>query len=333
MRFKNLFKTKRRKIISGVSALLIILLAAAYALGIFDKEQNKPEDKPVVYHSQLTGQEVSKEESERPILGVMIENSAEARPQTGLDSAGIVFETVTEGGITRYLVLYQENLPEILGPVRSVRPYFVDWVMGFDTAIAHVGGSAPALAMIKQRDAKDLTQFRYTGPYYRDKSRVAPHNMYARTAGLMQLQKELGYGKSEFKEIPRSNDTPSQTPDATKITIVFSRPLFQTEFRYDKASNSYTRYLAGQPHIDKATNKPITVKNVIVLKMPTGSINALGSGEALVFKDGTVKKATWKQQNYTQRIMIVDDSGAEVPMNRGDTWFSAIPGGKSATYN
>ena len=120
----------------------------------------------------------------------MIENSEEARPQTGLDAAGIVFETVTEGGITRYAALYQENLPEEVGPVRSVRPYFVDWLMGFDTSVAHVGGSENALQMVEDRKAKDINEFFNGDAFYRRNDRESPHDAYARTKNLVALQKE-----------------------------------------------------------------------------------------------------------------------------------------------
>ncbi|HEX5797255.1 MAG TPA: DUF3048 domain-containing protein [Candidatus Saccharimonadales bacterium] len=330
-RLKRLLRTRRRRLIAGGLLLIIIALAAAYGLGAFDKETPQEEAK-TVYYSQLTGLEVDRELAERPILGIMIENSEQARPQTGLDSAGIVFETVTEGGITRYLALYQEKMPEIVGPVRSVRPHFVDWLMGFEASVAHVGGSAEALDAIEDRDAKTLSQFKYTEPYYRDNSRAAPHNMYARTKDLRELQEKLDHEKSSFSAIPRSSDNPRQEPDATKITVNFSSPLFIAEFRYDKSKNSYVRYLGGQPHIDKASGKPITVKNLIVLKMPTAKIKTLSNGEALVFKNGTVQKAKWKQTSYDKRLMIIDATGKEVPLNRGDSWFAAVPATGSVTH-
>ncbi|HYF96411.1 MAG TPA: DUF3048 domain-containing protein [Patescibacteria group bacterium] len=325
---------KRRKRIIIIALLLIIgLIGAAYAFGFFDKKVEKNEEQKHIYRSQLTGEEVSQEESERPILGIMIENSQEARPQAGLDSAGIVFETVTEGGITRYLALFQEDMPAEVGPVRSIRPYFVDWAMGFDASIAHVGGSAEALEMVKNRNnAKSLNQFSHSKSYYRVNNRAAPHNMYARTQDLRELQKEENHKKSSFKEIPRSDDSPSATPDATNIKIDFSRPLFQAEFRYDQTTNSYTRYLAGQPHVDAATNQPITVKNLIVLKMPAPSINTIGSGEALVFKNGSIQKGTWKQSDFNNRLEILDAQSNPILLNRGNTWISATPSGRSITY-
>jgi len=314
---------KKRLITASVILIVILVLVGVYIIG----HRKKPAEP---HYSQLTGLEVSAAEANLPILGVMIENSEAARPQTGLDNAGIVLETVTEGGITRYVALYQENTPEIVGPVRSLRPYFLDWLMGFDASIAHVGGSPEALKLADVRKAKSLSQFKYSQPYYRDSSREAPHNMYAKTKDLRSLQDELGHGKSQFDGFPRSNDTPGQDPQTQKVTIGFSGPLFQVEFRYNKDTNNYTRYLAGSPHIDKATDKPITVKNVVVIKLNGQS--AIGSGEALVFKDGNITKARWEKPAFEDRIKLVDDKNNELSLNRGNTWFAAPPKNAKVTY-
>lgn len=329
---KKFNRLSRKKKIAVIVVLLALIGAGvAFALGVFDKVA-EPEGPPPVYHSQLTGLEVSQEESEQPVLGIMVENSIFARPQTGIDAAGIVFESVTEGGITRYLAMYQEDMPTVVGPVRSVRPYFVNWIMGFDGSIAHVGGSGEALAMLESRNAKTLSQFKYPDEYYRVTDREAPHNMYTKTADLRKLQDKLGHKTAQFAEIPRSSDSPAQTPDATKIMINYSGPDYAVEFRYNKETNRYTRYLAGEPDIDRATNKPITVKNVIVIKMSRSTVDAIGSGEAIVFKDGTAVKGRWKQASYKERIKLTDAQGAEIPLNRGHSWFAVVPSVGSATY-
>lgn len=328
-RVRRFFARKR-----NIAALVLVLLGAGVAGYFLTRGRNPIVDVPVPgekFYSQLTGNEVSKEESERPILGIMIENSEEARPQTGLDDAGIVFETVTEGGITRYLALYQENVPEEVGPVRSVRPYFVDWFMGFDASIAHVGGSEQALQMIDERKAKDINEFYNADAFYRKSDREAPHNAYARTKDLVALQEKFGHKTSQAKEFLRSSDSPSAQPTASSITVNYSHPIFQVQFNYDPATNSYTRSLAGQPHLDAKTNKPITVKNLIVVKMG-GDINALGSGEAQLYKDGNVQTIRWRQKDFNSRIELMDQQGKEVALNRGDSWFAVIPGSGSVSY-
>lgn len=328
-KFKKLSKKKKLFII--VIIVLLLALGAGFVSGFFDKEiKKRTSDEPT--YSQLTGLEVPPEEADKPILGIMVENSPFARPQTGVGSAGMVFESVTEGGITRYLTLFQQNLPEEVGPVRSVRPYFVNWFMGLDASIAHVGGSEEALALISQRDAKTLSQFTYTDPYYRSSERAAPHNMYARTADLSKLQDELEHKKAEFDAIPRGESKPAQNTTATNIQVDYSSPDYAVEFRYDEQTNSYLRFLAGEPDIDAGTNKQISVKNVVVIEMSGSTVDAIGSGTATVFQNGNAKKATWEQDSYENRIKLTDAEGREVPLNRGSTWFAVVPSTGSTSY-
>lgn len=323
-------KLSKKQKVALIVVLLLVIAGGAFAL-TRNREQ-APEQPPEPIYSQLMGIEVEQEVADRPILGVMIENSTFARPQTGLSSAGIVFETVAEGGITRYLVMFQENMPKDVGPVRSVRAYYLDWLMGFDGSIAHVGGSADALALIESRDAKSLTQFRYPEPYRRVSDRAAPHNMYASTDALRNLQKELGHKTAQFDKIPRSDDSPAMEPDATKITVNFSGPGFATEWRYNKTANTYARFLAGAKDIDAANNKQITVKNLVVIEMPGTTINAIGNGSAKLYKNGTVQNVRWKQTSFRDRIVLTDSQGQEVRLNRGSTWFAVLPSSGSVSH-
>jgi len=344
--FKNL--SKKQKIVLGLLAVVIVAgLLYAFVFSKSNEPQvQEPEQK---YYSKLTGAEVEKDISERPILAVMVENSEEARPQLGLDSAGIVFEAVTEGGITRYMALYQEDMPEQVEPVRSLRTHFLNWLMGFDASVAHVGGSSEALGLVDARKAKSLTQFTYTEPYTRNSARPAPHNVIASTEALRNLQDKLGHKTSTFDEIPRKDSSPAAAntaegettdqqpapePTADNIVIDFSSPLFKVEFRYDAATDSYTRYLDGKPHIDRATDKPITVKNLVVIKAKAlgAGLEVLGSGEALVFNDGKVQKARWQQTTFEDRVKILDDQNNEVPLLRGDSWFAAVGNDRPVKY-
>ncbi len=315
--------TKRKKIIF-LLVLLVVAGAAAFLLTRSKEvveEITQPNKK---YYSQLTGVEVKKDESELPILGVMIENSEEARPQSGLDSAGIVFETVTEAGITRYLLLFQEQKPEVVGPVRSVRPAYVDWAMGFDASIAHVGGSEPALGMLEERNGKTMNEFFNADAYYRNPEREAPHDAYAKTVNLVALQEKSGHKTAKFAEIPRSDEAPSTMPKPVNINIRFSYALFDALFTYDATTNSYVRSLAGAPHIDANTNKQISVKNLITIKKDIQG-GSLGSGVATLYKDGIATEIKWEQKDYRSRIRFTNSDNTETALNRGDTWISVLP--------
>lgn len=337
---KHHWKIFATAVVVIATAVIVVFMHNPEILGTdrIDRKTSTQAEEPLTLPYPLTGVETDPQAAKQPVTGVMIENSPNARPHTGIDSADIVFEAVVEGGITRFLALYQSNTPRKLGPVRSLRPYFLDWVMGFDAPIAHVGGSAKALQLVKNRNAKDLDQFKHNGPYYRDGSRPAPHNMYSSMKDLRGLQKRLGYKKSQFKKISRSEDTPANNPGAKKITVNYSTQQYQAQFRYQKNGNNYRRYLAGSPHTDTLTNQPITVKNVVVVRMPTTKrgryavMETIGNGKAIVFKNGKAHKAKWRQKNYDKRIEVLKQNGKQMPLNRGDTWFAILPSGQSVNY-
>lgn len=321
-----------KKILAAVMVILLLLLAVTFY--VLNDDSNNPITQQETYFSQLTGQEVSKDISERSILGVMVENSEKARPQTGLSAAGIVFETTTEGGITRYLALYQDELPDEIGPVRSLRPAFVSWVMGFDAAVAHVGGSPEALQLVKEKSAKSLNQFNNEEPYYRSDERQTPHNMYVRTKNLIDLMQQKEYTKSDSNEFKWTNEAQADDLNATKIDVSFSSSAFETSYEYDQNTNSYKRFLAGQAHTDPTTKDQIIVKNVVVLSMED-SINANGEGKAHIFKNGTLIEARWEKQSIEDSLRLYavnEGEKVDIELNKGSTWIAVIPGSGSVNY-
>ncbi|MGZ6005690.1 MAG: DUF3048 C-terminal domain-containing protein, partial [Candidatus Saccharimonadales bacterium] len=217
-------------------------------------------------------------------------------------------------------------------PVRSLRPYFVDWTMGYDAAVAHVGGSPQALEMAKQLHIKDLDQFKYPAPYYRSSSRQAPHNVYVKMDKLLAQAQELGFGTSNFVGYPRKDDNPVTNPSATDIIVNYSSQDYQGEFRYQASSNTYIRYLAAQQQVDQATGQPIQIKNVVVIKMSGQQVNANSSGDAVVFYDGRAIQANWQKDSHSDYLHVYDSNGNALQLNRGSTWFAVLPKGQVLTY-
>ncbi len=301
--------------------------------------------KPKVIYSTLTGLPVADASvNQRPVTGVMIENSLDARPQSGLDQAGVVFEAIAEGGITRFLALFQDTQPDYLGPVRSARPYYVQWCMGFDCSLAHVGGSPEALQNIKQWGTKDLDQFANSGSYHRISSRYAPHNVYTSLAELNALESSKGFGASSYTGFTRKDD-PKTKPAATATSIDFaiSGAYYNAHFDYDAATDSYKRSEAGGPHMElhkDGSQAQITPKVVVALAMQYGLeaddhhsyYNVIGSGQAYVFQDGTVTTATWSKADSKGPLTLTGADGKPLALNRGQTWFTALQGLNQATY-
>lgn len=192
----------------------------------------KTEDKPTTVPAPLTGREVPPEIASRSVTAVMIENSVDARPQSGLTDADMVYEAVAEGGITRLVALFQEGQAPLIGPIRSARPYYVEIARTFDASFVHAGGSDDGLAKIKELGIKDMSAFESNGTYDRVDYRAAPHNLYSTSAKLETRKTTLGYNTSTFTSWKHKNDTP-QTPAASTINFTLSSPVFNPTFTYD----------------------------------------------------------------------------------------------------
>ena len=347
-------RTKKQWIIIIVVAVLVLggLGTGAYFLffhkkpapvAMVVKKQVKVAPKPTTMASNLTGLQVDPSVNQRPVTAVMIENSEDARPQSALDQAGVVFEAVAEGGITRFEALFQDTQPGYIGPVRSVRPYYIQWGMGFDAAIAHVGGSPEALQDLKDWKTKNLDQFAYGSYFQRIGSRVAPHNVYTSMSQLNEIESKNSYGAASFTSLLRKKDAPLKTPNAGSIDVNISSADFNSHYDYDAATNSYKRSQAGGPHMvvdQNGTQTQIQPKVVVALTLTQGleaddhhtSYGTIGTGHAYIFQDGTVAEGTWKKSSNQENLSFTDSTGKPIALNAGQTWFAIVGDTSDVTY-
>ncbi len=329
---------------------------------VFDNNLPKTEACPmngVLYSTQ----QKSWWEQHRP-LGVMIENHQEARPQSGLSYADIVYEAVAEGGITRFLaIFYCQDAPQV-GPVRSARTYFVDFVSEYADypLYAHVGGAnadgpANALGQIESygwNGYNDLNQFSIGFPtYWRDYDRLGhtvatEHTMYSTTGKLWAVGKSRNLTNvdskgnmwnTNFVKYTFKDDAPlSSRPASQSIHLNFWQdPTYAVDWSYDQQNNVYKRSNGGVPHVDKDNNQQLSTKNIVVMYMAESNaqdgyennIHLLyedkGSGKATVFMDGKQIQATWKKASRTARTIISDTNGNPIQFNRGVIWFQIQP--------
>ncbi len=295
----------------------------------------KAADKPITKASPLTGAEVDPAAASRKVTGIMIENSAEARPQSGLVEADMVFEAIAEGGITRFLALYQESQPTKIGPVRSARPYYVQWAHMFDAAYVHAGGSDEGLQTVKDLGIDDINALAYDGTaLYRSPDRAAPHNLYTSMESLNALTKDMKV--KPFTSYGRKIDVP-QTPTANNIAFNVSTALFNSSYIYDATTNSYARSEADAPHLD---DKGAAIKPKVVIAMAaTRSYDGIysvykttGSGSIVVFQDGIVSEGTWERIAQTDQYTFKDKNGLSMLLNKGQTWITLIEDTKDVSY-
>ncbi|HSX07180.1 MAG TPA: DUF3048 domain-containing protein [Candidatus Saccharimonadia bacterium] len=347
--------TGKQQIIFGAIALLIIVGAGTgWALThhkhttvatkpVTKKSSPKPKA-PVIIYSNLTGLPVTDSSvNQRPVTAVMVENSLDARPQSGLSDAGVVFEAVAEGGVTRFMALYQDTAPTNVGPIRSARPYYVQWAMGFDAAYAHVGGSPDALSDITAWGVHDMNQF-YNGAYYhRVSTRAAPHNVYTGIDTLQQLESKKGY-TSTYTGFVRGKEAPVAAPTATSMDFRLSGVYYDPHYDYSAATNSYNRSEYNAPQTDANTGKQVSPKVIIAIVVPLArgdldssgayysNYNVIGSGTAYIFQNGTLTNGTWNKSANNTALTFTDASGQPVPLNPGQTWITAVSAANQVSY-
>lgn len=309
------------------------------------KNPPKPMPKPTTVASPLTGVQVAPDLAKRPVTGIMIENSLDARPQSGLQEAGVVYEAIAEGGITRFLALFQEAQPQYIGPVRSLRPYFIDFAAPFQASIVHVGGSPEALSEVRNGSFRDLDQFFNAGYFSRIGARPAPHNVYTSFARLDALNQAKGYTSSLFTSWPRKADKKLAVPTAKTIDFNISGYDYNVHYDYDPPSNTYMRSEGGAPHVNLVsaadkTGARLHPKVVIALVMSYGleadrhhsEYGDSGSGTAYIFQDGGVTLGTWEKGSTTSQIAFKDPAGQPLKLDAGQTWLTLVGASNLVSY-
>lgn len=301
----------------------------------------------------LTGVEYSESDAAiwkdiRP-LAVMINNYTAARPQSGLVDADFVYEIVAEGGITRFIAFFQSKIPEKVGPIRSARHYYLVLVKELgDAMFMHIGWSPQALTAIETWPVKSLGRGQAT--FWRDATRLAQgiateHTAYSNAKDLIQRGLELGWeGTRPFETWLFKEDSPQQEGQnlVNKVEIDFwFKGDYSAIWDYDRATNSYLRSTGyndlNEPiaHIDQESGEQISVKNVIVqfaIEKPIIGddknrldYELIGSGEGLVFIDGSVYNVTWTKEDRDERTLFYTQDGQPFEFNRGKFWVSIVP--------
>lgn len=327
-----------------VKHLLILLCLLAALGGVFAAYSiNHHTGAPV---GALTGMPVSSDVGNRRPIAVMLDNlSPDARPQSGLNAASMVYETLAEGGITRFMAIYLENDAPMIGPVRSTRFYYNSWAAGLGVIFGHDGGNVdslqelPGLTTIYNEDADKIT-----GPFYRISSRVIPHNEYTSTTQLrLYAESHGGSTTGPPASLPHKDNAPiAQRPAQLALHIQFSYADYNVDWQFDRASDTYLRSMGGAPHVEASTGKQLTANNVVVMytqqtaasdPFTPGAIRLRteGSGNAVVYQDGVAIPGTWSKPSVDSPLQWLDRQGNPIPLNRGVTWVEVVPQGNQVT--
>jgi CubicO group peptidase (beta-lactamase class C family) len=265
-------------------------------------------------------------------VAITIDNNGSAQPQTGLTQADIVYEVPVEGGITRFLAVFFHGEADVIGPIRSARPYLIDIAREWDAVYIHAGQSPQAQAYFSRSRIAHINEMFHPSGFWRDKGRSAPHNLYSSTQNLWKEIVELGLDKTAVPEgfSFRLDGEALKGESATELSIPYL--YSKVSYRYDETTGTYLRYQFGKPYRDLGSGEQLSAANVILQQVSTRAfdaegrleVNLIGDGVAILFSDGHAQQGTWKRDSVTSRTIFRDSDGNEMMLKPGQTWIQMV---------
>ncbi len=266
-------------------------------------------------------------------LAVMIENHVQARPQTALDEAEVVYEIPVEGGITRFMALFY-HVPGIIGPVRSCREYFIDRAFEVNALYVHCGGSPKGYEYIGKTKIFAIDEISNGGPFFRDRTRKAPHNLYARGKDLITTANQRHPMQLPYQRLPlRYGPHPSAGPVPGRGLVIRYHGNYSVSYRFNPRYNLYDRFMNGVQHLDRVTLRPVSPGTVILQEAAMRvvdekgrqEISFIGQGKAFILHGGTLLRATWKKDGIREFTRFFDEHGQPVIFsNKAPVWIQVV---------
>lgn len=320
---------------------LIAVLSISLLLGCSKEKTSETISKNIIpkldaaestrYFAPYTGEEVDVNTFANVPFMAIIENSKDARPQSGLSNADIVYETMAEGGIPRFIALFQKNSPSKIGPIRSARAYFLNISKEYSLPFAHCGYSDEARAMIENEKLMSLNEFFFGKYFLRDSERKAPHNLYTSADNLRKVIEEKGYIRPTNVKLSFDKNfwRSESLNDANNIVLKLNR-YYETDYAFK--NDKYYKTMDGKDSIDKENNIPITTTNIIIqitdIKLQKDNqhldITLLGEGNGYVLSNGKYTKMKWSKKDITSQTIIKDENGLAIKLSPGNTWWHII---------
>ena len=336
-KIRDVRQSYRLAVVLVVAAALASLFGACARHPVVHRAAIKPPTQAPLAANPLNGLMVVPRAIRHRVAAIMIDNHPHARPQIGLRGADVVYEAEAEGGITRYMALYLNHTPKVIGPVRSARLYFVNFALPYDPYFAHVGENDDVwgpLAELKSQGFADFEQIvGAPEPFWRDWSLPSPHNMFTSIALLRKWGPRYNWPDRPYHGEQFAFD-PWRVivDDPPDVELTFWRQ-YTVRYRYQRGS--YLRYVAGVLQHDAGDRRPYRVADVITTWMPARIIDSqgdlimrvFGTFPAVLAHDGKFYAGKWIAPGPDSMPQFVRNDGKPVELSRGQIYIEILPQG------
>lgn len=353
MRHEEKKKRKsKKKSKAPLAVVIIFLLMVATGVGLFytDNLPFAPAPEPADNRpiNPLTG--LRAETLPNRVIQFSIDN-VESIPQSGLSKADIIYEMPAEGGLTRLQAIFYGETPDVVGPIRSARPYFIDLAREYNAVFVHHGGSQAAFDYLDTGVVDDISTNTNYKIFWRSDKRNAPHDSMLNYGDLWEVIRERSIDvlkefrtftfAPEVKEDDSKDKEEGEEPVVPTVTaIAVKNPYALVEYKYIQETNLYEHYVDGELYIDAENDQSITASNILIQyvkstvldKYKRLAIDMTAGGKALLFTGGNVVEGTWARDDLDSPTVFTDAEGNEFVLTRGKTWVHVINQNSDVTY-
>ena len=318
-------------LVTGVTALAVAGCTAPPPQTSTDSAYVSAYEAPALrVPAPLSGASVKPGSLDHPALAAKIDNHPDARPQTGLDGADLVFEELVEGGLTRYLAVWHSRIPADIGPVRSIRPMDPDIASPTAGLLAYSGGQPQFVAMIQATELVTATEG--DPAFFRTTDNFAPHNLHVHAKQFVGANRDVDPPPQHFAFSNDATDSSAvRMGRRTKRIDVSFSTFSNPSWTWSRRDAVWKRTQSGARDLD-AAGRQLTATNVIVMRVAIDNSYGdvpktvlVGSGDAWIGTGGSVLPVHWSKESRTEPIRFTDAQGATVRIAPGNTWVELMP--------
>ncbi len=341
----------KKKIILFIMSLLVLGVSIPLLYQMFTKKEKKQEEQksqPIVEEKPVPKLQIVDEDSKSRPYAVMINNNQAAwKNHAGLQDAYLVYEIITEGGITRMMALFKDQNTERIGSVRSSRHYFLDYVLENDAIYVHFGWSPKAQSDIPNLGINNINGI-YDNSFWRDRTLgvAYEHTAFTSIELVKQLAEKRGYIRETNKDLllnysveELNMNTKEGAIIANKVTVPYSKSHV-TSYQYNPETKRYMRYMNDWAHTDGITGEQYSTKNIIIQNVENYSMDSygrqdiknIGSGNGYFVTNGYAIPIIWTKKSRSSQTKYTYLDGTEIILNDGNTFIQIEPINMTPTF-